>query len=164
MRLPQRRRRPDVAVEVGPGERLLAAAETDAGVAGGTREALYLPGVRLPWEEVEAAAWDEETATLEVREVGRWGQARGVHRVVVAEPGLLLQLVRERVTASVVLQRHVAVTERSGLRVVARRSASGDRALAWFVDYDEGLDPDDPAVRRVAEEALAAARADVGEA
>ncbi len=51
---------------------------------------------------------------------------------------------RERVTASVVLQRHVPLTGRRGLRVIARRAPRGDRPLAWFYEYDEGVDPDGP--------------------
>ena len=74
----------------------------------------------------------------------------------------MLQLVRERVTASVVLQRHVAVTGSRGLRVIARRAPSGHGDLVWIYEFDEGVDPDDPDVRRLAADALAAAQADVG--
>ncbi|MBI2243001.1 MAG: hypothetical protein HYU55_03290, partial [Nocardioides sp.] len=68
----------------------------------------------------------------------------------------------ERVTASIVLQRHVPVDERRGLRVIARRAPSGNRPVQWVYEYDEGVDPDDPEVRRLAREALAAAQQDVG--
>ena len=42
----------------------------------GTRDALYLPGGRLPWEQVEAADWDHDPGRLRVSEVGRWGEPR----------------------------------------------------------------------------------------
>jgi hypothetical protein len=152
--------RPQLAVR--PGERLLAWAETAAGTVGGTRDALYLPdGTRLPWEEVEAADWDRDEATLVVAEVGTWGEVRRQHRLAIDEPGRLLELVRERVTASIVLQRHVAVASGKGLRVIARRAPRGDRPIAWVYEFDEGVDPEDPAVRDLAEQALAAARAEV---
>ncbi|WP_244929099.1 hypothetical protein [Nocardioides sp. W7] len=145
------------------GERLLAWTESPDGTVGGTRDALYLPdGSRLPWEEVEAADWDHDESTLTVTEVGSWGELRGQHRLLIEEPGRLLELVRERVTASVVLQRHVAVDGRRGLRVIARRAPRGDRPLVWVFEYDEGVDPDDPVVRALAEDALAAARTEVG--
>ncbi len=178
--------RPDVAV--GRGERVLAwAAATDGGVVAGTRDAAYLPGgLRLPWEQVEAAEWDVEAGRLVVTEVGSWGTVRAVHSVALAvpedeagagaqaeptgagstgagDPRSLLQLVRERVTASVVSQRHVAVRGRAGVRVVGRRATSGDRSISWLLEYDEGVDPDDPRVARLADEALAAARAEVGD-
>ncbi|MDN4163533.1 hypothetical protein [Nocardioides abyssi] len=163
MRLPGRPRRaerPDL--DVRRGERLLAWTATSLGPVGGSRDALYLPdGARVPWEQVEAATWDQDAGELVVREVGTWGEPKPVHRMAVDEPGRLLQLVRERVTASVVLTRYVEVAAGRGLRVVARRAASGDRALAWSYDLDEGLDPADPAVQEAAERCLAAARSEV---
>ena len=60
------------------------------------------------------------------------------------------------------LQRHVAVEGSRGVRVIARRAPSGDRAVTWLFEYDEGVDPDDPLVAQAAEAALAAARDEVG--
>ncbi len=159
-------RRPRPALEVAPGERLLAWAETDRGPIGGTRDAFYAAGaepVRVPWEQIEAADWDMDAGQLTVTEVGQWGQPRPEHVFALAEPGTLLQLVRERVTASVVLQRHVAVHGRRGVRVIARRAPHGTRPLAWFFAYDAGVDPADPEVRQAAGEAMAAAQSEVGE-
>ena len=153
---------------VGPGERLLAWAPVRAPapgqphLVGGTRDALYVPD-RIPWEQVASAEWDPESEVLRVVEVGRFGQPAPVHLLHVDDGGLLLQLVRERVTASIVVQRHVSVSERRSVRILARRAPGGHGPLAWLVEYDEGLDPADPAVDAVVQEALAAARADVGE-
>lgn len=162
MRWPTRSTRALPALAVRRGERLLAAAEGAAGAIGGTREALYLSGTRLPWEDVQAADWDDETSTLSVVEVGHWGEARVVHTATLDDPQLLLQLVRERVTASIVLQRHVPIEGRRGVRVIARRAPSGSTDLTWIYEYDEGIDPDDPSVQRLASAALSAAQAEVG--
>jgi hypothetical protein len=156
------RRRPEL--EVGPGERLLAwTTAADGTVIGGTRDALYLPE-RLPYEHVEAADWDSESSTFRVREVGSWGRPRIEHRFTLEEPGRLLQLVRERVTASVVLQRHVPIRGKRGVRVIARRAPGRHDELSWVYEFDEGVDPDDPEVRRIAAEALVAAREELGQA
>jgi hypothetical protein len=156
------------------GERLLATAESDGIHLGGTRDALYVvepiaggafelvDTTRIPWEEVEAADWDLETSTLRVTEVGTWGEPRPEHSFVIEEPGRLLELVRERVTASIVLQRHVAIDGRRGVRVIARRAPRGDRPVVWLYEYDEGVDPADPVVQAAAAEALEAAQAEVG--
>jgi hypothetical protein len=85
-----------------------------------------------------------------------------MHSFTVTDPALLLQLVRERVTASIVLQRWVPVRGRQGLTVIARRSPVGG-PVAWMHAYDEGVDPSDPAVVAVAEQALAQAQVEVGE-
>jgi hypothetical protein len=160
------RARPDV--EVGAGERLLAWAPlADGGWVAATRDALYLPEVRLPWEQVQAADWDREDDRLRISEVGTWGEPRARHVLAVSNAAAkdadrLLRLVRERVTASVLLSRHVAVEGRRGVRVVARRAPSGRSDVQWIFEYDEGVDPTDPWVRAAAESALAAAKSDVG--
>lgn len=144
-------------VEVAPGERVLAA----AGPVAGTRDALYLPA-RIPWEQVAAADWDAEERTLSVTEVARFGEPSPVHVVRLDDAERLLQLVRERVTASIALQRHVPVRERAAVRVLARQAPGRRGELAWFVEYDAALDPADPEVDAVVQAALATARADIG--
>ncbi|HEY1135171.1 MAG TPA: hypothetical protein VGE77_11405 [Nocardioides sp.] len=142
-----------------------------AGGVVGARDALHLPGardtpVRIPWERVDTAEWDAEAGTLTVTEVAPDVAAAPRHVVPVADADLrardrLLQLVRERVTASVVLQRHVPVHGRAGLHVVARRPPGGG-AVTWGFRFDVGVDPADEDVRRAAASALARARDDVG--
>jgi hypothetical protein len=163
----ERGRTPAPAVAVGPGEKVLASATAaDGTVLAGTRDAFYVVAGgetrRVPWEQVEAADWDRDTDMFRLSEVGSWGDQRPVHAATLTEPGRLLELVRERVTASVVLQRHVAVGGRRGLRVIARRAPSGAGGVQWVYEYDEGVDPDDPGVREAARTALELARRDVG--
>ena len=165
--LGRRRRTPAPHIDVARGERLLAAAAAvDGTVLGGTRDAFYLASGgdvrRVPWEQVEAAHWDRDTDVFTLSEVGSWGEQRPVHTVTLEEPGRLLELVRERVTASIVLQRHVAVAGRRGLRVIARRAPGGAGEVQWVYEYDEGVDPDDPAVRAAARKALVTMQRDVG--
>ena len=155
------------SVAVARGERVLASATTAEGtVLAGTRDAFYVvtdgDTRRVPWEQVEAAGWDRDTDTFRLSEVGSWGEQRPVHTGTLDEPGRLLELVHERVTASVVLQRHVSLGGRRGLRVIARRAPSGAGGVQWVYEYDEGVDPDDPTVRAAAREALELARRDVG--
>jgi hypothetical protein len=148
---------------VAAGEKVLAGVVAEDGtVAVGTRDALYVGERRVPWETVERADWSQDSTTLTVVEVGTWGDRRPVHTLVVAQPGRFVELVRERVTASVVLQRHVPVNGRRGVFVIARRAPRGDQPLSWVYEFEEGVDPDDPAVRLAAEEALAQARDEVG--
>ena len=149
------------------GERLLAWATTPDGASlGGSRDALHLPDrepARLPWEEIATAEWDADERLLRVVEVGSFGEVRPEHTLGLVDPDRLLSLVRERVTASIVVQRHVPVRGRLGARVLGRRAPAGDGPIAWFVEYDAGLDPADPEVAAVVDEALASARGDVGE-
>lgn len=116
----------------------------------------------IPWERVEQADWDRDTARLRVTEVGEFGQVRPVHQFTISDPGPLLPMVRERVTASVVLQRRVTVSGRKGFSVVARRSPTGAGDIGWAYEFDVGVEPDDPEVRRLADAALRAAEEELG--
>ena len=162
-----RRRSLVPSVTVPRGEKVLAmTTATDGAVLAGTRDAFYVvrdgETRRVPWEQVEAANWDRDTDTFRLSEVGSWGEERPVHTATLTDPGRLLELVRERVTASVLLVRHVPLEGRRGLRVIARRSPAGDRGVRWLYEYDAGIDPGDPVVRLAAENALADARSEVG--
>jgi hypothetical protein len=148
------------AGSVAPGERALVSAPLvgSEDLVAGTREALYLPDRRLPWEAVRAASWDQDSGVLTVTETG---PAATVHRLELDNPVRLLQFVRERVTASLVIDRVVPLP-RGSARIVARRAGGGDRALLWSVEYDELADPDDPSVVAVVSAALGAAQDDLG--
>ncbi|HEU4513581.1 MAG TPA: hypothetical protein VFR87_10805 [Nocardioidaceae bacterium] len=151
-----------------PGERVLAGTQADGDAwLLGTHEALHVvrgsgEDLRIPWERVERADWDRDEERLVVSEVGEFGRVRPQHSFAVEEPGLLLELVRERVTASVVLQRRVAVRGKRGLTVIGRRPPGGDGEVAWAYEFDPGVDPEDPAVMAAAEAALRTAQGDLG--
>ena len=133
------RREPDAVrrAPVGPGEKVLAGVVArDGTVAVGTRDALYVGDRRIPWETVERADWESDASTLTVTEVGTWGARRPVHRLLVDEPGRFLPVVRERVTASVVLQRRVVVEGKKGFFVVARRPPTGLGEVAFAYEFD----------------------------
>jgi hypothetical protein len=166
-------RRPGVPAEVleraglARGEKVLAFAQAhDGSWVLGTRRALVLltgeERVTMPWEEVEDAAWDLDAERLRVAGVGEYGSPRPTYAFEMEDPALLLQLVRERVTASIVLQRRVPVRDRLGVTVIGRRSPTGG-PVRWMHAYDPGLDPQDPEVVAVADVALIQARSEVGE-
>jgi hypothetical protein len=137
----------------------------------GTRDALVLvppategPSVRIPWERVENAEWERDDERLAVVEVGEFGRPRPVHTFTLTDPGPLLPMVRERVTASVLLQRRVNVRGRTGLRVVARRAPRGSGEIVWAYELDPGIDPEDPEVAEAAAAGLRAAEDELGDA
>ena len=149
------------------GDKVLAATETtDGSWLFGTRDALVVVDPvetrHIPWEQVESADWQKDTDTLRVVEVAPYGERRPVHTLGLTDAGLFLALVRERVTASVVLARRVPLGRGKGLTVVGRRPPRGTGEITWAYELDPGVDPGDPAVRAAAEEAIRAARTDVG--
>lgn len=153
-------------VKAAVGQRALAACrDTVGGWLVGTRDELVQVAAtvrRWPWQEVLRAEWDQEAEQLTVVPVGDFGRPVGAVTLQLVEAADLLGLVRERVSASIVLQQRVPVSGSRGFLVFARRAPSGG-SLSWAFELDEGVDPDDPGVRRRLDEALEQAQASLGD-
>jgi hypothetical protein len=149
------------------GDRVLASAAADDGSwLLGTRDALVVvqpaDTLSIPWEQVESADWDKDGERLRVVQVADFGAVQPVHTFTVPQPGSLLAMVRERVTASVLLQRRVLLGGGKGVLVVARRSPRGRREVTWALEFDAGVNPADPAVRQAADAALRSVQDELG--
>jgi hypothetical protein len=159
---------PALHARLRPGERVLAAARTVSGttmlpaaVVGGTERALYLPdGVVLGWDEIERAVWHGDESMLEVVTLSIDGPAR-FFKIRLDDPGRLPELVRERVTASIVVDQHVALVGRAGAKIIARRVPGRDD-LEWIAIYDRGVDRDEAGVKERVSDAVALLRRDLG--
>ena len=132
----------------------------------GTARALLVPEGddwrRVPWESVERATWDRDGERLIVIETADFGEPQPTYRAALPDPERLLELIRERVTASVVIKVFEPVEGKRGITVSGRRSPHTDDELVWSVLVDPGLDERSPEVRAAAERALAAARSELG--
>jgi hypothetical protein len=153
-------------LQLARGERPLAWASDIAGHwYVGTDRALHLAagdGFRkVAWEEIERADWNADSGLLSVIEVTAWGEPERRVEISVDQPGQLLELVRERVTKSVVINVYAPVRGRRGLSVIGRRSPAGDGQVTWAYVLAVGLDPDDPDVRDVASRTLSEAEAEL---
>ncbi|MDO9380664.1 MAG: hypothetical protein Q7T56_17600 [Nocardioidaceae bacterium] len=159
----------DVAsrLDTEPGERALAAARDEAGSwLVGTDRALHRPVDDRwevhRWESLEGATWDREDGELTVVEVADFGEPepRHVHRI--ESPGRLLELVRERITASILVRRPVPVRPGAGLTVVVRRSPTRTGEASFSFVLDPGLDPVDADVLAAVDRGRAEARDELG--
>ena len=151
-----------------PGKPLAAVEATDGTWLVGTRDTFYAiradasTRLALRWEQVQRADWDLDAETLQVVRVEEYGGPVTAYSFVLTDPGAVLPLVRERVTASVLLQRRVELGRRRGLSVIGRRSPTGRGEVTWAYELDRGVDPDDPEVMAVAEAALRDAQESLG--
>ena len=155
------------ALPLADGEAVLgAAADPDGRWYVGTASALLVPDGsayrRIPWEAIERARWDRDNETLVIEEVAAFGKPEPRHRVRLPEGGDLLRLIRDRVTASVVLKRFVQVQGKQGLTVIGRRAPGGAGPVEWSFLIDPALSADDPMVRAAAEQALDEAERELG--
>jgi hypothetical protein len=151
------RRAPAVPLDLLPRERLLVAVQDrSGGWVAATDRALVTAGRRLDWVDVGHAQWLDEELVLVVEPVDADEPAV---RLALPEPGRLPETVHERVMASIVVSRRLAVPGGS-VRVVGRDG--GDGELRWQVIADRGVDAAAPDVRRAADSAVAALRAELG--
>ena len=146
-------------------EKALAAARAQDDVwLVGTRDRLHAVGETSqswPWEQVLRADWDDDEQRLELVPVSDFGTPLESREFVLDGAADLLALVRERVSASVVVQRRVQVSGKRGFQVFARRPPRGG-TITWAFEMDDGVDPDDPAVRAEMDRSLAEAQASLG--
>jgi hypothetical protein len=161
---------PEVRERV-PGERVLAWMAVGESSLVATDTALVLPeddpvrrpaaaALRVPWDRVLRASWEPEIVEVTAQPVT--GGRPVVHRVrITGEPGVLPEVVRERVTSSIVVQHHAVLDGERGARFIARR-VPGSSDLRWSVVFDAGLDPSDPALRTTADEILETLRSSLG--
>lgn len=106
------------------------------------------------WHEIERGGWNAETEQL------RWQTyAGGRGAVVLPDPARVPEVFRERVAASLVLERFVPVTPGSdrGVIVSARRPC-GTGSIAWHATLTRGVSWRTPGVRALADDALARLR------
>lgn len=147
------------ALDLAPGERVLAAGRTSDGThVVATTQALHVEGARLPYDKILKAVWRDEDATLEVWEPSLDG---GRAEITLADPGRLPETVRERVQATVLVSRQVLLRGGRGVLITARRRTDVPD-VRWTMLFDRGLDSQDPAVRAAADAALADLRHQTG--
>ncbi|MBV1856118.1 hypothetical protein [Catellatospora tritici] len=146
-------------------ERVLAWAPSGDETVVATNLGLWWDGERVGWHRIDKAAWDGTVlaitpATVVAERAGYEVVADAPPvRLPLTDPDHLPHQVQLRVTNSVRYPLHHEVPG-GGLWVFARR-VPGQDGLAWTVRYDEGTDPDNPAVVAATDQLVAAARNDL---
>ncbi|MEO8107802.1 MAG: hypothetical protein ABI720_10845 [Actinomycetes bacterium] len=148
-------------LEMAPRERVLAWADDGFGrpvVA--SDNALHVQRLppdysRFGWEQIERASYDAGTLTV-VLSADLGGATL---QIPVGDGRDVPVVVRDRVTATVLVDRFFVLDGEWGVRIVGRRGPSGD--VAWRADLDPQL-TDDPAARADAAVVLAEVKAEVG--
>ena len=110
--------------------------------------------VHLGWHEIERGGWDEESGELSwTRYAGSPGSVR------LTEPGRLPEVFRERVAASIVLEKFVPIRNGRGVLLSGRRDlAEGDVTITWNSSLGRGLTWQMEGVQEATDEAIAQVR------
>lgn len=111
------------------------------------------------WHEIEHGGWNAESRSLSWT---LYGGRRG--RIGLREPGRLPELFRERVAASIVVERFVPIRGERGVTVTARRDLGGSGAITWHSTLTRGLTWSTPGVTEEAARASAELQSEYGSA
>ena len=107
------------------------------------------------WHEIERGGWNAETATL------TWTLHSGPRgSVTLDESGRLPELFRERIAATIALERFVSVAGDRGVIVTARRDLAADGGISWHSSLTRGLTWHSAGVQAAADQALAELRSE----
>ena len=141
-----------IAARRGPA-RILAWARTATGYCIGGLTRLSVSDeegwTHTAWHEIERGEWNGETRTL------RWRRLDGGHgSAVLSEPGRMPELFRERIAATIALERFVPITGERGVIVTARRNLVEDGAISWHTTLTRGLTWGTDGVREAADRAV----------
>lgn len=137
--------------------RILAWAYADRGYCVGSPTALSVGDEEswrhVGWHEIERGGWNSELRQL------AWTEHDG-HRgsVTLPEPGRLPELFRERVAATIALERFVPLVGERGVIISARRDLADGGVITWHRTLTRGLSWRTEGVEEAAAEALAALR------
>jgi hypothetical protein len=139
--------------------RILAWARGVAGFVVGSPAALSWSAqdewTHLGWHEIERGEWNAETATLS------WTlHSGGRGAVTLEEPGRLPELFRERIAATIALERFVPVSGDRGIIVTARRDLAAEGGISWHSTLTRGLTWHSEGVRAAADRAMAELRSE----
>jgi len=88
----------------------------------------------VAWHQVEHGGWNAESRSLSWT---LYGGRRG--RVGLSEPGRLPELFRERVAATIVVERFVPIRGERGVTITARRDLGEGAGLSWHSSLTRGL-------------------------
>ena len=155
-------KRDSAALGVRSGERIMASgmgpSKYQPPIVVATDRALYFASesepVRLSWPEITRAGWEDPWLTIETVS----GENITLH---LSPAGELPPVVRDRVTASVLIRERVQLDVGGSVVCVGRRAPLSD-TITWLLEFDSETDSQDPEIRASADRALGELRATLG--
>jgi hypothetical protein len=112
------------------------------------------------WHEIERGDWEAEQRRLSWSQyVGADESTRAVS-LDLTEPGRLPELFRERISASIAVQKFVAISGERGVLVTARRALGPSGEISWHSTLTKGLTRRTVGVQEAVDQATAAVRSE----
>jgi hypothetical protein len=118
----------------------------------------------IGWHEIERGGWNAELRKLSWVLHGAPGNPSPRGSLQLVEPGRLPELFRERVSATIALERFIPLVGARGVTITARRDLGASGMVAWHSTLTRGLSWESDGVRAAVDQAMEELRAeyDVG--
>jgi hypothetical protein len=114
----------------------------------------------IGWHEIEHGGWNAELRKLNWVLYTAPGRAAARGSLELTEPGRLPELFRERISASIALERFVPLAGERGVIIAARRDLGESGAVAWHGTLTRGLSWQIDGVRDAVDQAIEQLRAE----
>jgi hypothetical protein len=114
----------------------------------------------LGWHEIERGGWNAELNKLSWVRYAAPGEAPTHGVLELTEPGRLPELFRERISATIAVERFVPISGERGVIIAARRDLGGSGAVVWHGTLTRGLSWQTDGVRAAVDQAMEQVKAE----
>ena len=108
----------------------------------------------IGWHEIERGSWNAELHKLSWVLNAAPGQPSPRSSLELVEPGRLPELFRERISASIAIERFVPLVGERGVTITARRDLGAGGSVAWHSTLTRGLSWETDGVRAAVDQAM----------
>jgi hypothetical protein len=108
----------------------------------------------IGWHEIERGGWNAELGKLSWVLHATPGKSSPRCTLVLVKPGRLPELFRERISATIAIERFVPLLGERGVTITARRDLGASDTIAWHSTLTRGLSWDADGVRAAVDQAM----------
>jgi hypothetical protein len=108
----------------------------------------------LGWHEIERGGWNADLNKLSWVRYAPPGEAAARGSLELTEPGRLPELFRERISATIAVERFVPLAGERGVVIAARRDLGGSGTVVWHGTLTRGLSWQTDGVRAAVDQAM----------
>lgn len=156
--------RASLAAQTGVPTRILAWAATPTGFCIASPAILSYRNEdaweHIGWHEIERGGWNAELRRLSWVLYGAPAEAATRRSLDLTEPGRLPELFRERVLASIAVEKFVPLSGERGVTITARRDLGRSGAVSWHGTLTRGLSWHTAGVPAAVDQAMEQVRAE----
>lgn len=160
--------RSSLATQPGQTARILAWATTSTGFCIASPATLSYGDEEgwkhVGWHDIERGAWNSELRKLTWALHATPGKPSPRGSLELVEPGRFPELFRERILATIAIEKFIPLVGERGVTISARRDLGGSGAIAWHSTLTRGLSWQTAGVRTAVDQAMEQVRTeyDVG--